>query len=50
MLVVLVLVLFDFYHFSLNLLIYPGYVHDIVMYITCIEDRYLSVVDIMGEC
>ena len=45
MLVVLVWILFDFYHFSLNLSIYPGYVCDIVMYITCLEDRYVG-----GSC
>ncbi len=45
MLVVLVWILFDFYHISLNLLIYPGYVRDIVMYITSSEDRYVG-----GSC
>ena len=39
MLVVLVWILFDFYHISLNLLIYPGYVRDIVMYYVYTEFR-----------
>ena len=44
-LVVLVRIIFDFYHISLNLLIYPGYVRDIVMYITSLEDTYVG-----GSC
>ena len=32
----------DFSLISLNLLIYPGYVRDIVMYITRLEDMYVG--------
>jgi hypothetical protein len=38
-------IIFDFYHISLKLLIYPGYVRDIVMYITILEYRYVG-----GSC
>ena len=38
MLEVLEWILFDFYHITLNLSIYPGYVRDIVMYITSLEE------------
>ena len=44
-LVVLVWIIFDFYHISLNLSIYPGYVRDIVMCITSLEDRNVG-----GSC
>ena len=38
MLEVLEWILFDVYHITLNLSIYPGYVRDIVMYITSLEE------------
>ncbi len=38
-------IIFDFYDISLNLLIYPGYVRDIVMYMMSLEDRYVG-----GSC